>query len=292
MGDKKNKRQHFLEQHPFCCYCGGKTPATTQDHWPSRELFVRRQWPDGYVFPACEPCNNASSRVEGLFALVARMGRKEKESDVEWRDALRRLADGQRVRHPGVLGSMEMSATRKRAVFREQKWTLPKGETYSGLGLANINHPAIISAIEMCARKLLLSLYYRHTGRALTAEGSAAFQWATNTLRTDENLDKLLAQLPAIQRPAHHWTTPLSDQFSYRWGTSTDDNLAIFVVLLQGSFVIMGAMSADQVVAQHSLGPWIPLTLLGPVGSAPETAADLARITRSPQPSPADPPER
>lgn len=47
----KKRKQEFLKQHPVCFNCG-TAAATTEDHVPSRECFVDRHWPEGFVFPA------------------------------------------------------------------------------------------------------------------------------------------------------------------------------------------------------------------------------------------------
>src|SRR4051794_40646259 len=75
MGAAKGKRairEQFLKDHPLCCFCGGATTATTEDHVPSRALFRDRQWPEGYVFPACQKCNGVSSKHELIIAMLGR----------------------------------------------------------------------------------------------------------------------------------------------------------------------------------------------------------------------------
>jgi len=72
-GARSNRRAVFFREHPWCCFCGGTTAATTEDHFPGRSVFLGRNWPVGYVFPACTPCNNESSRDECLMAWVVRI---------------------------------------------------------------------------------------------------------------------------------------------------------------------------------------------------------------------------
>ena len=68
MARHRSSLRSFLEEHRHCIFCGGDTPATTQDHVPSRQLFSQRWWPEGYVFPACTGCNRAE-QVVSLLAL-------------------------------------------------------------------------------------------------------------------------------------------------------------------------------------------------------------------------------
>jgi hypothetical protein len=69
---KLNKRQRFLADHPFCCFCGGTVAATTTDHVPNKAFFVNRDWPEGYEFPACSNCQGNSRVSELVCAAVVR----------------------------------------------------------------------------------------------------------------------------------------------------------------------------------------------------------------------------
>jgi hypothetical protein len=48
IGDSKRRKNKFLAEHPWCCFCGGSEKATTEDHQPARSLFDGRRWPEGY----------------------------------------------------------------------------------------------------------------------------------------------------------------------------------------------------------------------------------------------------
>lgn len=73
MGESKRSLAAFLKTHPECCFCGGVKQATTRDHQPARALFDRKEWPEGYEFPACEECNAASRRNEHVLAVLVRL---------------------------------------------------------------------------------------------------------------------------------------------------------------------------------------------------------------------------
>jgi len=80
MRGNAERRARFFRENPDCCFCGGVRPAVEEDHIPSRTLFTNRHWPEGYVFPACERCNRATSREELLVAFVARMRERNEAS--------------------------------------------------------------------------------------------------------------------------------------------------------------------------------------------------------------------
>src|SRR5262245_13493291 len=47
IGDSKRRKNKFLAEHPWCCFCGGSEKAITEDHQPARSLFDGRGWPEG-----------------------------------------------------------------------------------------------------------------------------------------------------------------------------------------------------------------------------------------------------
>src|SRR5260370_39068705 len=72
LGKRKRKRLDLLDGDTLCCFCG-EGPAATEDHQPARALFDRREWPEGYAFPACEPCNKASKHYENVMTVLVRL---------------------------------------------------------------------------------------------------------------------------------------------------------------------------------------------------------------------------
>jgi hypothetical protein len=58
----------------------GERPAATEDHHPAKALFDRKEWPEGYVFPACEPCNKATKHYEHVMSVLVRLA-SEREDD-------------------------------------------------------------------------------------------------------------------------------------------------------------------------------------------------------------------
>jgi hypothetical protein len=64
LGNKTRRRLNLLDRQPLCIFCGGAAPASTGDHQPARSFFDAKHAPEGYEFPACEPCNKKSRRPE------------------------------------------------------------------------------------------------------------------------------------------------------------------------------------------------------------------------------------
>ena len=266
MGQRTNRLQQFLQRHPWCCYCGGTAAAETEDHWPPRAAFFGRRWPDGFVFPACTHCNHFTSNHEALFALVCTM-RPAKEGFTPRESArLSKAVRAQRRRHPEAMQSIDMTANAKRQVFRSNGWQLKPGGTYHDVPLLNISHPRFRESIELCARKLLLSLYYRHIGHPVPRTGSAVMQWVTNTFQAQGQLDDLLAKMPHLGQPVYHHTTSLADQFTYRCYADESRGLGVFLVTLHSALAIIGVLSKEPDVACQAGEAWQAFNVLPGAG--------------------------
>lgn len=73
MGSSKRLKEKFLQENPLCCFCGGGRPAEEPDHIPSRSMFLNRQWPEGFEFPACVECNRETRYDEEIVAFISRV---------------------------------------------------------------------------------------------------------------------------------------------------------------------------------------------------------------------------
>src|SRR5262249_22044337 len=118
MGDRARKRREFLAQHPFCCFCGRATPATTTDHVPSRQLFSKKRWPEGYEFPACDQCNAATKDDEQVVAMLARVHHTAATQDDQHETSQIIAAVGRN--YPAILIEMQPTARKIREFLKER----------------------------------------------------------------------------------------------------------------------------------------------------------------------------
>jgi hypothetical protein len=79
LGKRKRRRLNIFDGNPLCCFCGER-PAVTEDHQPAKALFDSKEWPEGYVFPACEPCDKATKHYEHVMSVLVRLA-SEREDD-------------------------------------------------------------------------------------------------------------------------------------------------------------------------------------------------------------------
>jgi hypothetical protein len=68
MGEAKRRelsaKERAFGKSKMCIFCGGTVPADTIEHYPPKSIFSEKKWPDGYVFPACKPCNHGSRQED------------------------------------------------------------------------------------------------------------------------------------------------------------------------------------------------------------------------------------
>lgn len=245
MGTKARRLKKFLTHHPRCCYCGGKENATTQDHFPPRSIFPKRQWPEGYVFPACNACNSATSEDENIVALFARI--YPEASSEEDQAEVTKIMQAVSELHPDLFRSLFPSANQVRRWLHERNMTLGAGMTTKDVPVMTIEHPRITTAVERFATKLFCSLYYMHTKSILSPSGGIVFRWYSNAQSPEEMppeyiLGPMLKMFPKLTRQG----TSLASEFSYRYGIAVDTGTSgAFHVAFRQSIAMLGFVFED-----------------------------------------------
>jgi hypothetical protein len=137
----------FLKQHPNCCFCGGKTPASTIDHQPARIVFPDKHRPKGLEFPACANCNRQTSADEALLAFVCRFAGSRRTNAA--RD-FHRLRD--------IVGSVNRSFPGLRQKMHGQRlWARERG-VWVRVGTIDVNQPQVRLGLCRIAAKLALAI--------------------------------------------------------------------------------------------------------------------------------------
>ena len=250
MGRHSQRKREFLTRNPICCFCGGQTPAETEDHLPARSLFLNRRWPEGYVFPACRACNAGSSDDELVMAALVRLGvmadlTAEGEADLE------RVLSGLRFRLPQVYQSLrEVSRIETRRFLRDRG---VRGTTLPGIGeVYMVTVPAtVIDVTQRYAEKLGKALHYLHAGKILPSTGKVVTHAFTNADLLNSNMPEkffaLLGGVPVLRRDV----TPLADQFRYRFGVVGDGEASGYWIQFRGSMAMLVAVFLDEAEFQR-----------------------------------------
>jgi hypothetical protein len=244
MGRTAARRRKFFAEHPFCCFCGGKTPAVEEDHFPSRALFRERVWPEGYAFPACVRCNRATSADELIVAVMSRLrgGQEDEKASAE----LRKCLAGVRREFPGLLEAMRPRTHREfRNARKKYGISLQPGQVSTDLPIMLLTDPRISDAVRNFAQKLGLALYYKHAGVPLPRTGAVAARWYSNLQVEADQIPRDLADvLPTFPKLARG-ERELTDQFFYRVGLTDTKTMGTFLAMFRQSFAIVGFVSVE-----------------------------------------------
>ena len=237
-GARRKKRERFFAKHPFCCFCGGVKASTTEDHIPARSLFLGRYWPEGYVFPACDHCNNSTSKDEFFLAWLVRINFAEYSEEAE-KEFDRVCRDLQRIA-PDIWATLRLhSRVETRRLLRDSK--LPDRGLLPGVDIIHSMTvpPAVLEAADRYAVKLAKALHYFHTGRVVSLSAAVKFKVLTNAEAfratfSDQVLQMLTAK-PQIRRAQ----TSLNGQFDYNYVFVEDGAASAFVVSFGNSTVMV-----------------------------------------------------
>jgi len=230
MGEKRNKKVKFLEEHPKCIYCGGAQDSETIDHMPPKIFFDNSHRPKGYEFPACRRCNNETGRAEQIVALQLR-GCDENAND------LPKLFSGVENNTPAVISNMTPSQRDKRNFIK-------KLGLRPGVDMSSADVPLMkldLESFKLVGRKLTMALHYHHTRQIVPPTGFVGVRWMTlSTIDNDgDDLQAFIDQLgPTHTLSQGAWNT--IDQFAYRPSFSDDGNVSFFVAKFRGQIWLNG----------------------------------------------------
>lgn len=238
----------------MCCFCGGLTPATEEDHFPSRALFLERVWPEGYAFPACEKCNHVTQRDESIVALLSRV--RGGEVTPAARAELRNCMAAVRRYFPGLLENMKPRTHRElRDARKKYGLTLQPGQASTDLPIYRTTDDRMRRAVLNFGCKLGLALYYKHVGNALPAQGAVALRWYSNLQVEMDAIPRELATVLPLFPKLERGRKSLSDQFFYRIGIAEENRIGTYLAMFREAFAIVGFVCVDAALFPGDSGP-------------------------------------
>lgn len=233
--NRKNRRERFFELHPICCFCGGNTVATTEEHAPQISFFIGRQLPaNSHVFPACERCNHGTKHFDQVASLMAMMQRTMIDSLPH--DDIDILINGVANNYPEVFNLLYKDTAKDLIV------------NFDGIDQEVVNvefDPLLFEAwLDPWAAKQAFALYYKHCGRILDENARVVIRWLTNSNLLSGNIPiEFLDSLENIELIRQGKKT--SDlQYEYRW--SAKDDFACFSLLLHDTSIAIAAVYENQ----------------------------------------------
>ena len=97
------------------------------DHIPSRVLFDERQWPEGYEFPACVPCNRATRHDEQVVAMLSRAYLDA--ITLKGKNQTQKIFRAVAYNYPEILTEMQPTIRQKRNAAKKYNIAIAKGES-------------------------------------------------------------------------------------------------------------------------------------------------------------------
>lgn len=236
----------FLQQHPWCCFCGGFVAAEQEDHVPPKALFARREWPEGYVFPACKACNQGSRQVDQAIAMLARLSIADQNIN---EDEFGGLLNGVRNNMPLAQPLLEENTEDSQRLFSELRAQLPNTGRIPPDTFIVALDADVFRQLDVVFGKLFCALHYKHTGRIVPARSRLFRLCTTNQILDAEDPFEWM-RFPHIQNEPTILRNgrSLIDQFDYKWGQTHDDGLfGITFHMRNGIYgVIVGPLSSEQ----------------------------------------------
>lgn len=241
MGQAKQRARAILNMNHPCIFCAGQALATTEDHQPAKALFDGREWPEGYVFPACKPCNQASKDAEHKLALLVRIDH-ENFSDPRRQQEFGKFLGAMRNNFPGLL--QPLTTNQKRRFFKSEDVTRPPGALVD-IHAAGIEADAATELFDITMNKILRALHWKHTGNIVRWGEGVRSAWYSNAYfetfyESDEA--KFYTNLPARPLILRN-KRDLSDQFVYRYGKDDAGELSAFLIGFRNSFIVTGIVA-------------------------------------------------
>ncbi|WP_162917473.1 hypothetical protein [Dongia deserti] len=240
--ERKKRREAFLQEHPFCCFCGGTAKTTTEDHIPARAIWDGRVWPEGYAFPACGHCNDATRTDELIISLLSRM--YPDPATPQAREEMRKAMRGVSNNVPGLLEAMAQSAQQLREAAHHGV-ALHDGNTLEGLPMISLQDQRIHDAVTAYGTKLGCALHYLHTGRIIPATGEIISRWFSNLDAIEGKIPESAFHLAREIPELHRGNRQLHDQFSYGFAITDDARLGFYLTTFRQSFAIAIGVSTE-----------------------------------------------
>jgi hypothetical protein len=244
MGEAKRARSataKLLEQHPYCCLCGGIRIATTREHVPPRALFDRSHRPDRLVVPACDDCNRGTSTADLVVSLVARW-RFDEITDSEAYDHSR-LAARLRKQAPEILSEWTklglIDRKKARRHLREHGLDIPLNGPVVSIGAKTI------PLLNLFAHKFTLGLYFDHISQPLPSTGGVFATFKTKEDVAAKGMPRELVELFPRTRALLQGVWDTTEQFVYRYDENRSEGLFGCLARLRTGLFVFGLAVKD-----------------------------------------------
>ena len=203
-----------------------------------------RHWPEGFSFPACTQCNQATKHDEQKIAMLSRLSPdpESAEQEKEMRNVMAAVARN----YPDMFREIRPSPQRVRQFFAKRGQRKPLDVLTSEVPVLFLGGPIVATAMEAFARKLLLGLHYTETGQIVSHSGGILWHWYTNVQAVENELPSATIRLFGGSRPLQRAQRNLREQFDYRFGIGPGEEFAGYFAWFRAAFAILGIVSKNE----------------------------------------------
>jgi hypothetical protein len=256
--DKKKlgKKKRFLNDHPYCCFCGGTEESATIDHVPPKACFPDGYWPEEFEFPACEACNQGSKRDDQLFGFYSQLlDFNESNRTPEDNAKMTKLRDAIARNYPEALPDVSTA----RPIHQVGSIITPYPVAISMQRPSTFQKP-----METLQRKLTHALYYRETGRPLTT--AHLFQKGYYQIQgNDTTLTKYFNELLPNQTIGGRSNIPKNygERFTYKSGFKEQEDFFVYAAQFGRGLIVFGIVLGPSLIDQIQHDQSRPLQFAG-----------------------------
>ena len=240
IGNKARRLQKFLKLHPVCCFCLGTAKATTRDHLPPQSAFINNISPKGYIFPACEKCNNGSSEFDNVFAMISRFDPFSEQNPLIENESTK-LIRAFLENHSDSLPK-DLTTKEKRGWMKKANLEKAAGELYRDFPLVRVT-PEINESIKKVSAKLIKALHYKHTAKIVPSEDSLKIRWWSNAQLMTGQFPSEMLDTVNLRPILKSGKSILNEQFTYGYQISEDGSLGMYVALFRKTFAVIGLVA-------------------------------------------------
>ena len=238
MGEANRRQKHrdMRASGQACIYCG--EPAVGIEHCPARILFVDKDRPAGWEFPACSSCNSGISQLDQIFAFYV-FASIQNPSDAQFKH-FQKVRQGVGNNVPDVV--METRDGVIAPIHDPFELWRQEPQLYTAkLG------PLVKASLEPMFDKLTVSAYYRTKGVRPPPTSGVWYRHFTNA-------DILAGKLKDVPRwfgplrPIEMGTKTTKYQFEFQEAFG-EDGVAAFVFVFQRSIFVLSMLIPDREIA-------------------------------------------
>ena len=251
MGQAKNRLKKMMAEHPHCCLCGGEMPTESIEHAPPKIMFWEKKRPIGMEVPACNRCNNTTSKIDQLAAFYAMIQSQRNvkgltpEEDKHFYKVSRGCLNNLRDMKDLIKIGPNVNENYTKIIFENQKLFVEKLNPWA-------------------AKQSLAHWFILTGGRIFSPQGLVMVRWLTNVeLATSNPFANLVEKLQDFSElKMGEWK--VRDQFFVSHSLNFNENFGAMFVRYHGTGFIAALVGDESVLKPE-------MELLGGYGAAFKT---------------------